>query len=71
MEGTDWPPFYPEILKAQVCYEQAMERLLTGDRTIFLYNGRGIMVDATILSVSWHTELVNNGARGDHTYDGM
>ena len=70
MDGTDWPPFYSKVVKAQVFYEQALERLLTGDRTIFLYNGRGAMVDATTLSEYWYTELVNNGARGDHTYDG-
>ena len=70
MDGTDWPIFRTEVLKAQVLYEQSMERFLTGDRTIFLYNSRGSMVDATTLSESWYTELVNHGMRGDHSYDG-
>jgi hypothetical protein len=70
MGGTDWPPFHSKVIKAQVYYEQALDRLLTGDRTIFLYNGRGVMVDATTLSEYWYTELVNHGARGDHFYDG-
>lgn len=70
MGGTDWTLFHSKVLKAQLYYEQAMERLLTGDRTIFLYNSRGVMDDATTLSEYWYTELVNQGMRGDHEYDG-
>lgn len=70
MDGTYWEPFYSEILKAQVLYEQGLERLLQGDRNVWLYNDRGILGDATTISNSWYSELVNNGARGDHFYDG-
>lgn len=70
MEGTDWKPFYPRVVKAQGLYDDALRRLLQGDGTIFLHDDRGAMVDATILSGHWYTELVNQGLRGDHTYDG-
>jgi hypothetical protein len=70
MGGTDWPDFYPRVLKAQVCYEQGLDRLKQGDRTVWLYNERGILDDATTISSHWHCELINNGMRGDHTYDG-
>lgn len=70
MEGTDWPRFYPEILKAQVLYEQALKQLLNGDRTIFLYNSLGLLRDASDIAQSWHREIVNNGPQGDHFYDG-
>jgi hypothetical protein len=70
MDGTHWKPFYSEILKAQVLYEKGLARLFQGDRSVWLYNDRGILGDAGIISNSWYSELVNNGARGDHTYDG-
>ena len=70
MDGTDWPLFRSKVVKAQRCYEQALARLLTGDRTIFLNNDGGVMVDAATSAEYWYTELVDNGARGDHSYDG-
>lgn len=70
MDGTNWEVFYPQVLKAQVLYEEALKRLLQGDRTIFLYNSFGVMDDATILAGYWHTELVNHGMRYDHFYTG-
>jgi hypothetical protein len=70
MDGTYWKPFYAEILKAQVFYEQGLARLLQGDRSVWLYSDRSILGDAETIAESWYSELVNNGARGDHTYDG-
>ena len=70
MDGTYWEPSYSEILKAQVLYEKGLARLFQGDRSVWLYNDRGILGDAGTISNSWYSELVNNGARGDHTYDG-
>ncbi|AMO95529.1 hypothetical protein CFter6_2862 [Collimonas fungivorans] len=70
MDGTYWEPYYSEILKAQVLYEQGLELLLQGDRNVWLYNDRGILGDAGTIANSWYSELVNNGARGDHFYDG-
>jgi len=68
--NTDWERFYSQILKAQVLYEQGLARLLQGDRNVWLYNDRGILGDAGTISNSWHSELVSNGARGDHFHDG-
>ncbi len=68
--GTDWETSYPEILKAQVMYEKGLDRLTQGDRTVWLYNDRGILGDASTISGHWYSELVNNGMRGDHFYDG-
>ena len=63
-------PFFTMVVKAQAAYEEALERLRQGDRTIFLQNSRGAMVDATVLSEHWYVELINNGPQGDHTYSG-
>ncbi|MES3021331.1 MAG: Imm72 family immunity protein [Pseudomonadota bacterium] len=68
---TRWEEYYPEIVKAQVLYQEALERILHGDLTVLLYSERGVLNEATMLSNSWYSELVNNGARGDHFYDGM
>ncbi|GGB99073.1 Imm72 family immunity protein [Pseudoduganella buxea] len=70
MFDTSWAPFHGRVLKAQALYAQALERLLQGDRGIFLRNSRGAMVEATDLADHWHTELVNHGMRGDHFYEG-
>lgn len=67
---TTWDISFPEVLKGQLLYEQALARLLQGDRTIFLYNDRGAMDDARTISGYWYTELVNNGMRGDHFHEG-
>jgi hypothetical protein len=70
MDGTYWERYYAEILKTQVFYEQGLARLLQGDRNVWLYNDRGVLGDAETFANSWYSELVNNGARGDHFYDG-
>ncbi|WP_181373297.1 Imm72 family immunity protein [Massilia glaciei] len=71
LDPTRWEQYYPEILKIQVLYEDALERIQQGDMTVLLYNEQGVLNDATMLANSWHSELVNNGARGDHFYDGI
>lgn len=63
--GTDWAGFYPEILKAQVLYEQGLVRLLQGDRTVWLYNDRGILDDASKVGTHWYMALVCHGPHGD------
>jgi len=63
--GTGWEGFYPEILKAQVLYEQGLARLLKGDRTIWLYNDLGILGDADTIMEHWYMALVNHGPHGD------
>jgi hypothetical protein len=70
IENTDWERFYPEILRAQVLYEKGLAGILQGDRSVWLYNDRGILRDGWVLANSWYSELVNNGERGDHFYDG-
>jgi Immunity protein 72/Immunity protein 71 len=60
MEGTDWEPFFPEILKGQVLYEKALARLKTGDRSVWLYNELGLMGDALTIASSWHVKMVND-----------
>jgi hypothetical protein len=67
---TNWESHYPDVLKGQVYYEKGLERLLRGDRTVWLYNDRGILDDAQNISGNWYSELVNHGMRGDHGYDG-
>jgi hypothetical protein len=68
--GTNWETYYPEILKAQVLYEKALATLQQGDRSVFLYNERGIIRDASVISSSWHDDLVNHGPQGDHFFEG-
>lgn len=58
------------VLKAQASYDEALDRLPQGDRTVLLQDSRGAMVDATILSEHWYVELINNDPQGDHTYSG-
>lgn len=68
--GTDWEQRYPEVLKVQVNHEEALRRLLQGDRTIFQYNSLGILQDASVFAHDWYNDLVNHGYQGDHFYDG-
>lgn len=70
MFESDWTPFLTKVVKAQALYEEALQRLRQGDRTVFLQNSRGAMVEATILSEYWYVELINNGPQGDHSYFG-
>jgi hypothetical protein len=67
---TDWEGFYAEILKAQVLYEQGLGRLLQGDRTVWLYNDRGVFGDADAIYGYWYTALVNHGPHGDIFFEG-
>jgi hypothetical protein len=68
----NWETSYPEILKCQVLYEKALDRLKQGDRTIWLYNELGLMWDAVVIAGSWHANIVNHGAGGheDKYFDG-
>ncbi|MES3021332.1 MAG: Imm72 family immunity protein [Pseudomonadota bacterium] len=68
---TNWETFYPRVLAAQVCYERGLESLAQGDRSVWHYSGRGYLHDAAKDSQFWHCELVNQGPRGDHTYEGV
>jgi hypothetical protein len=68
--GTNWEGFYPEILKAQVLYEQGLARLLQGDRTVWLYNDRGVLGDADAIVDHWYMALVNHGPHGDIFFRG-
>jgi hypothetical protein len=68
--GTDWEGSYPEIIKAQVLYEQGLARLLKGDRTVWLYNDRGVLGDADAIYGYWYVALVNHGPHGDVFFRG-
>jgi hypothetical protein len=68
--GTNWERSYPEILKAQVLFEQGLARLLQGDRTVWLYNDRGVLGDADVTYGYWYTALVNHGPHGDIFFEG-
>jgi hypothetical protein len=68
--GTNWEGSYREILKAQVLYEQGLARLLQGDRTVWLYNDRGVLGDAQVIYGHWYTALVNHGPHGDVFFRG-
>jgi hypothetical protein len=68
--GTNWETSYPEILKAQVLFEQGLARLLQGDRTVWLYNDRGVLGDADAIYGHWYTALVNHGPHGDIFFRG-
>jgi hypothetical protein len=68
--GTNWETSYSEILKAQVLYEQGLTRLLRGDRTVWLYNDRGVLGDADAIVDYWYMALVNHGPHGDKFFEG-
>lgn len=68
--GTNWEFLYPRILKGQVLYEQGLARLLQGDRTVWLYNDRGVLGDADAIYGNWYTALVNHGPHGDIFFRG-
>lgn len=70
LEDMDWQERYREILKCQVLYEKALAQLKQGDRSVWLYNERGLMDDARTISMNWYVELVNHGQQGDHFFDG-
>jgi Immunity protein 72/Immunity protein 71 len=69
MDGTDWEPYFPEILKCQVLYEKALAQLKRGDRTVWLCNERGFFHDAWA-GHDWHEKLVYRAWTGDYTFDG-
>jgi hypothetical protein len=68
--GTHWDRSYPEILRAQVLYEQGLSRLRQGDRTVWLYSDRGVFLDAKNILGYWYTVLVNHGPHGDIYFGG-
>lgn len=68
--AMNWEQFYPQILKAQVLYEQGLARLRTGDRTVWRYNDRGVLLDALNIQSYWWTALVNHGPHGDVFFEG-
>jgi hypothetical protein len=68
--ATNWETSYPEILKAQVLYEQGLVRLLQGDRTVWLYNDRGVFGDADAIYHYWYMVLVHHGPHGDKFAEG-
>jgi hypothetical protein len=68
--GTNWEASYPKVLKAQVLFEQGISRLQRGDRTVWRYNDRGILLDAYNIYDYWWTVLVNHGPHGDIYLEG-
>ena len=68
--GMEWDSSYPEILKAQVLYEQALSQLRQGDRSVFLYSSLQQMYEALDVARSWYSNLVDHGPRGDYFFDG-
>jgi Immunity protein 71/Immunity protein 72 len=66
----NWETSYPEILKCQVLYEKALAQLKQGDRSVFLYNERGLFIDAANIAGSWYMDMVNEGYHGDKRFDG-
>lgn len=66
----EWDVQYIDILKAQVWFEQGLEVLRKGDRSVWLYNGRGVLRDALMTGSYWFTELIYGGERCDHEYFG-
>ena len=68
--GTNWELMYSKVLKGQVLYEQGLERLRRGDRTVWLYNDLGVFDDASNIANYWYVALVNHGPHGDVYFDG-
>ena len=68
--GTNWEMLYSKVLKGQVLYEQGLERLRRGDRTVWLYNDLGVLDDASNVADYWYMALVNHGPHGDVYFDG-
>lgn len=68
--NTNWEFFYPEILRAQVLYEKALARLLQGDRSVWLYNERGLFGDADNISEHWYIALIFHGPQVDIFFAG-
>lgn len=68
--GTNWEQFYVQVLKAQVLYEQGLDRLRLGDRSVWRYNSQGVLLDALNIQNHWWTALVNHGPHGDIFFQG-
>jgi hypothetical protein len=66
----EWDVKYIEILRAQVWFEQGLNTLRKGDRSVWLYNDRGVLRDALMTGSFWFTELIYGGERCDHEYFG-
>ena len=69
MWDTNWETSYPEILKCQVLYEKALAQLKQGDRSVWLYNERGLFHEAWG-GHSWHEKLIYRVWTGDYKFDG-
>lgn len=67
---TNWEHYFPEVLKGQVLYEKGLAALRNGDRTVWLYNERGLLDDAETIAGRWYVALVNHGPHGDIDLDG-
>lgn len=68
--AMNWAEFYVQVLKAQVLYEQGLARLRVGNRTVWRYNDRGVLLDALNIQSYWWTALVNHGPHGDVFFEG-
>lgn len=68
--ATHWDQFYIQVLKAQVLYEQGLARLRVGDRSVWRYNDRGVLLDAMNIQNYWWAALVNHGPQGDVYFQG-
>jgi hypothetical protein len=68
--ATNWEEFYNEILKGQVLYERGLARLLQGDRSVWRYNERGVLLDSVNIHGHWWNALVNHGPHGDVYFRG-
>lgn len=66
----EWDAKYRDILKTQDWFEQGLDRLRQGDRSVWLHNDRGVLRDALMTGSYWFTELIYGGERGDHEYYG-
>lgn len=68
--AMNWEESYVQVLKAQVLYEQGLARLRAGDRSVWRYNDRGVLLDALNIQSYWWTALVNHGPHGDIYFEG-
>jgi hypothetical protein len=66
----NWEEDYIEILRAQVWFEQGLETLRNGDRSVWLYNDRGVLADAQMVGEHWFAELIHGGPRCENQYFG-
>jgi hypothetical protein len=70
-EPMNWEERYPEIIQGQVFYEQGLNRLKRGDRSVWLHNSESVFRHALKLANTWRTKIVFNGEHGDNYFPGM